>query len=350
MMPRRRTLALVLSLLLSAATAVSAQDPLVGHSGEALMRAIREHYRPARLADPFSALDIDTYQDGSGTTLVHSHLRAADRMRADVADNLQPFHIARPSWWAYSNDFGDTLRVDLHNIVTVEAPDANALGAAVPSFAIGQAEPSASGDYGTLRFPVPGDEQTMTICYTPPLRWRGDFARAIFYAATLYPTMMWHIDCRLILNRRSFPFFSDYGVETLMSWHRADPPDDVERGRSAAVAALQGNVNPFVERPELAEYLWGDLSGQTVLPPVVDPDNPEPDEQPTNLRATYRRATDRSIHLMSPYVPDDAVWSIDSVAVAGRKIPLEQLTDGRHELTFECADGTRGRLLIEILP
>ncbi len=343
---------LLLCALLLPATCISlhAQDPLTAHAGEALMRAIREHYRPARLAEPDEALSIDSYRDTDGTARVHSYLRASARSRADVEADLQPFHIARPSWWSYSQDFGDTLRVDLHNIVTVEATDADALGAEVPGFAPGQADPSAAGDFGTLRIPVPGDESTRTACYTPPLRWRGDFARAIFYMVTLYPTQMWHIDCRLILNRRSYPFFSDYGVETLLSWHRADPPDAVERARMEAVAALQDNVNPFVERPELVEYLWGELKGQSVLPPAVDPDNPDAPDEPTNLRPVYYRSADRTIHFLSPYVPPTAVWSIDSSEVSDGKIGVEQLSDGRHEITFKCPDGTRGKLIIEILP
>lgn len=349
MMTRCRSVLFSFGLLVSAAS-VFAQDPLVGHADEALMRTIREHYRPQLLVDPATAITIDTYHEGGNTPMIHSYLRGADRNLGDVADDLLPFNVSRPSWWSYSNDFGDTLRVDLHNIFTVEASDLNALQAEVPTFAPGHAEASVGGDYGTLRFPVPGDESTLTSCYTPPLRWRGDFARAIFYMATLYPTGMWHIDCRLILDRRSFPFFSDYGVATLLSWHRADPPDDVELRRMRAVSALQGNVNPFVERPELVEYLWGDRSGQTVLPPASDPDDPDADDEPSNLRGVYYRSIDRSVYLISPYVASDASWSIDGAAVEDAKIPLTSLSDGRHELSFECPDGTRGRILIEILP
>ncbi|MBX2850648.1 MAG: endonuclease [Phycisphaeraceae bacterium] len=40
-------------------------------------------------------------------------------------------------------------------------------------------------------------------------------------------------------------------------WHAQDPPDDWERGRNDRVEAVQGNRNPFIDRPEFAERVWG---------------------------------------------------------------------------------------------
>jgi deoxyribonuclease-1 len=49
-----------------------------------------------------------------------------------------------------------------------------------------------------------------------------------------------------------------YGLEIfgrqrrlLLRWHSADPPDDHERWRNARIEQLQGNRNPFIDRPEL---------------------------------------------------------------------------------------------------
>ncbi|MDE6715215.1 MAG: endonuclease, partial [Muribaculaceae bacterium] len=49
----------------------------------------------------------------------------------------------------------------------------------------------------------------------------------------------------------------------LMAWHRADPVDQKELDRNEAVYSRQGNRNPFIDLPQLAEYLWGDKAGQT---------------------------------------------------------------------------------------
>jgi len=44
---------------------------------------------------------------------------------------------------------------------------------------------------------------------------------------------------------------------TLLAWHAADPVDDLERRRHQGIVEVQGNYNPFVDRPEFAAAIWG---------------------------------------------------------------------------------------------
>ena len=41
----------------------------------------------------------------------------------------------------------------------------------------------------------------------------------------------------------------------LRGWNLADPPDDLERGRNAAIEKLQNNRNPFVDRPDFVDRI-----------------------------------------------------------------------------------------------
>ncbi|MBR1630295.1 MAG: endonuclease [Paludibacteraceae bacterium] len=50
---------------------------------------------------------------------------------------------------------------------------------------------------------------------------------------------------------------TEYGVLLLMKWHRQDPVSQKEIDRNNGIEAMQGNRNPFVDYPCLAEYLWG---------------------------------------------------------------------------------------------
>jgi deoxyribonuclease-1 len=36
----------------------------------------------------------------------------------------------------------------------------------------------------------------------------------------------------------------------LLDWHRSDPPDGHERWRNDRIEVLQGNRNPYIDRPE----------------------------------------------------------------------------------------------------
>lgn len=52
-----------------------------------------------------------------------------------------------------------------------------------------------------------------------------------------------------------------YGVALLMKWHRQDPVSQKEIDRNNGIQATQGNRNPFIDYPYLAEYIWGERAG-----------------------------------------------------------------------------------------
>ena len=56
-----------------------------------------------------------------------------------------------------------------------------------------------------------------------------------------------------------------YSIGLLMKWHRQDPVSQKEIDRNNALNNLsgQGNRNPFIDYPCLAEYLWGDHKDET---------------------------------------------------------------------------------------
>lgn len=55
-----------------------------------------------------------------------------------------------------------------------------------------------------------------------------------------------------------------YGVAMLLKWHRQDPVSQKEVDRNNGIQLTQGNRNPFIDYPYLAEYIWGERSGQTL--------------------------------------------------------------------------------------
>jgi hypothetical protein len=46
---------------------------------------------------------------------------------------------------------------------------------------------------------------------------------------------------------------------TLLEWHVQDPPDNFEKNRNDVIYSIQGNRNPFIDHPEFAPYIWGDI-------------------------------------------------------------------------------------------
>ncbi len=57
--------------------------------------------------------------------------------------------------------------------------------------------------------------------------------------------------------------FTPYGIALMMNWTRGDAVSAKEINRNNGVEKIQGNRNPFIDLPELAEYIWGCKAGQT---------------------------------------------------------------------------------------
>ena len=94
--------------------------------------------------------------------------------------------------------------------------------------------------------------------FEPVDQYKGDFARTYFYMATCYADK-----CSKWGNSfGSNSGLDAYGVALFMKWHRNDPLSDKETNRNDAVYAKQKNRNPFIDHPELAEYIWGNKKGE----------------------------------------------------------------------------------------
>lgn len=98
--------------------------------------------------------------------------------------------------------------------------------------------------------------------FEPDDEYKGDFARSYFYMAAAYYSRIgqWHSD---MLAGNNYPAFRGWAVNLLLKWHRQDPVSEKETDRNDAVYAHQRNRNPFIDHPELADYIWGDKKDQS---------------------------------------------------------------------------------------
>ena len=95
--------------------------------------------------------------------------------------------------------------------------------------------------------------------FEPDDEYKGDFARIYFYMVTCYKSDVanWPGCDQLDYQDNLYKAFSDWSMQMLLEWHRADPVSQKEINRNEGVYEKQGNRNPFVDHPELAEYIWG---------------------------------------------------------------------------------------------
>ena len=90
---------------------------------------------------------------------------------------------------------------------------------------------------------------------------KGDVARSVLYMEIRYNGLQ-------IVN--GYPDIEGQlgDLATLLDWHRNDPPDDFEMNRNNVVYTWQFNRNPFIDYPDLVEYLWGNQVGETWSQPL----------------------------------------------------------------------------------
>ncbi len=88
---------------------------------------------------------------------------------------------------------------------------------------------------------------------------KGDAARMVFYMAVRYEGDEPFVPDLTLVDRMTDSGCPHLGkLCVLLRWHREDPVDDPERDRHRKVVQTQGNRNPFIDRPEFGERIWGD--------------------------------------------------------------------------------------------
>ena len=151
------------------------------------------------------------------------------------------------------------MRTDLHHVIpadgfTNEKRSNNPYGevTGTPDWTNTVGSKLGKGTYNTTVF-EPNDE------------YKGDIARAYFYMLTCYSdkdfTQHWK-------GQKVFTFtngkagLTSEAQSLFLKWHRNDPVSDKEIKRNNGIEALQHNRNPFIDMPELIEYIWGKNSAK----------------------------------------------------------------------------------------
>lgn len=115
--------------------------------------------------------------------------------------------------------------------------------------------------------------------FEPKDEYKGDFARG--YMGTIIKWQLANLTTGNNFFSGSYTPAGNFGftkkaVVLMMKWHREDPVSQKEIDRNNGIQKTQGNRNPFIDYPYLAEYIWGEHAGETVdmdlLMPSTDPD------------------------------------------------------------------------------
>lgn len=202
-------------------------------------------------------------------------IRSGQNARASFSANkMQREHSVPKSWWKQNGDVEYTPAYsDMWNLYPSDGPANQAklnypLGICKSTTfnngvsKVGPAQTGYGGGSGNV--------------FEPADEYKGDFARGFFYMALVYDDLPWVVN--YMYRQNSWPTLQPWAYEMLLQWARTDKVSQKEIDRNDQVEKSQGNRNPFVDFPELAEYIWGSRTtetfyikeqGGTVTPPIT---------------------------------------------------------------------------------
>ena len=170
-------------------------------------------------------------------------------------------HSVPKSWWGSGNDaiYNYTAGTDIMHIV----PSDGEANMAKSNYPLGEVD-ETTFDNGTsmVGFPVAGQGGGSSRVFEPDDEYKGDFARIYFYMVTCYQDYEWRKEYGYMFTNSTYLSLQNWATDLLLDWSRNDPVSQKEIDRNDAVYKIQGNRNPFVDDPELVEYIWGNRKGE----------------------------------------------------------------------------------------
>ena len=310
-----------------AATTASAQipqgyyDALKGKKGAELKTAVHNIIKKAKVLN---------YGSGNGSTWYgfyttdndngyvidrYSNNRVKFGSQGAVPGGMNIEHSFPKSWWGGSKK---QAYEDLFNLM----PSDSKANSSKSNYGMGIVT-KASYDNGCIKV---GDGSNGFKVWQPSREWEGDFSRGYMYMATAYQDYTWdNNEAKNSLTQGDYPTLKKWAYELYIKWAKEDPVNKLEVDRNNAVYKIQGNRNPFIDFPNLMEYIWGDSVNYAFDPAktvnsqnikygggsTTDPDTPQPgDEEETIYTANYK-STDGDCTLELIKNPSDGikVWT-----------------------------------------
>lgn len=226
---------------------------------------------------------------------------------SNIGDSYNREHSMPQSWFAKATP----MKTDLFHVVPTDGYVNNQRG----NYPFGECEGGTRLTNGSYR--AKGRLGTCTATgysgkvWEPDDEYKGDFARIYFYMATCYNNRIasWpgnDSNAAAVLAGNSYPVYKDWYIAMLLKWDREDPVSERERERNDAVYDIQKNRNPYVDHPELVEYVWGNKigtawqeNGDTTTVIIATPTAlPATDSTSTSLTAAWTATQDATSYTL----------------------------------------------------
>lgn len=222
---------------------------------DALFRIINPHTEISSYSNlPKYFQTTDVYPESSRWWDMYSDIP----LYAPSFKGLNREHALPKSWWG--GDQNIPAYIDLNHLYPSEA----AANMAKSNYPLGEVDPTKKINFEngvtTVGLPVSGQGGGASMVFEPDEEYKGDFARTYFYMVTCYQNLRWKYT--YMIENNTYPTLNSWSRELLLRWAREDQVSQKEIDRNEAVYSFQNNRNPFIDFPDLAEYIWGNRKGE----------------------------------------------------------------------------------------
>ncbi len=162
-------------------------------------------------------------------------------------------HSVANSWW------GKTKNEAYKDLVHLNPSDADANNRKA-NYPLGEISGTPKWTNGETSYgkAVSGQGGGAQYVYEPCDQYKGDFARVFMYMFTVYDNISWKDNTAWMYTiSGGKAVLQPWAYNMMIRWSDNDPVSEKETTRNDKIHEIQGNRNPFVDYPELADHIWG---------------------------------------------------------------------------------------------
>ena len=243
-------------------------------------------------------------------------------------------HSVPKSWWGCDITHPDCPAKDLNHLY----PADGTTNMSKNDNPLGVVTGTPTTDNGVSKIgPAVYDGYTGAV-FEPANQYKGDFARSYFYMATAYEHYARKWDTSKpenMMQNNTYPVFKPWALTLLLQWHKQDVVSLKETTRNDVVYGIQKNRNPFIDHPELIDYIWGNL---TTVPYRLDGNINFPylnwpnDNDTINMGSTYyQQAKDTTINLKAMNLTGNLTLSVGGTNASSFSVNKTGITKAEAE-------------------
>ena len=199
----------------------------------------------------------DITEDGKVWDMYSRSVRYYPLRQGESGCSLNIEHSFPKAWW------GKTENDAYKDLYHLNPSDARANQTGKSDYPPGLVDSIVKFDNGFFRQGYMKGHPTHRV-YEPADEYKGDFARSYFYVVTAYEDYQWSDKYNAYLDNSSYLEFRPWLIDLLLEWHRQDPVSEKEQHRQHIVSSIQHNRNPYIDYPELVEFIWGNRKGEYI--------------------------------------------------------------------------------------